>query len=132
VIVTLISSRASAFALSLRVMEGDSIALVLSGPCAAEVFLDIDPDGLSLCSFLRNLSEQTQPWSGERIWSALHVDASISATCSSSGIVLLHVEVSRSASALENWSAHATIETELGALSILEHASSSIATRVQG
>jgi hypothetical protein len=73
-----------------------------------------DNDGLN--QLFQELGSSERPWQGEKSWSSLEGEFTLSATCSSLGVVCFYVSLRAFPGAPEEWSVEAGLETEFGQL----------------
>jgi hypothetical protein len=101
--------------------RADYLEVQLSGFAVSAmptVWMEAEDVG-SLIDFFLVLGQQQQPWQGARSWGSLEGDFTLSATCSSLGIVVLKVALRGLQGAAEEWQVAAGIELEFGQLAQL-------------
>ena len=80
----------------------------------ADIWLYTDAPDLN--SFIQQLGQFENPWQGERSWSSVEGDFSLSATCTSLGAVQFCIELQAAQGAPEEWRVKAGLVVEFGQL----------------
>ena len=70
----------------------------------------------NIAELFSQLASQVRPWGDTASWESLEGELSLSATCSSNGIVALQVTITHHLLRPEDWSLSALLTTELGQL----------------
>lgn len=88
---------------------------------STDVWAYTDANGLN--EFFQELGRAERPWQGQRSWTSIEGDFSLSATCTSLGNVTFHVALLGLPGAPEEWRVEAGLETDFGQLEqIAKHA----------
>ena len=80
----------------------------------ADIWLYTDAPDLN--SFIQEIGQFERPWQGERSWTSIEEDFSLSATCTSLGVVEFRIELRAAQGEPEEWRVKAGLVFEFGQL----------------
>jgi hypothetical protein len=116
-----ISSTTSNRTLHIRRNGSDGLDIELGGfPVSVNTTIWCDTDDITaLIDFFTLLGNQQQPWSNQKHWSSLEGECTLSATCSSLGVVMFQVMLRGQSGSPEEWQVTAGITSAFGQLAQL-------------